>query len=320
MICGVPQGSILGPLLFIIYINDLCQISDFLNPIMFADDTNLFCSNKEIKTLFMKANIELKKISEWFRANKLPLNEDKTNFTLFHKSQDRDNLPLRLPVLKINNYEIKRSASIKFLGVIIDEHLSWIDHISIIENKLSKNLGLLYKAKRFLNAKAMKSLYFSFIHSYLTYGNAAWCSTTKTKLKSLFSKQKQAIRIIPMTSIESGLNSEEKMEQLGILNIYKLNLYHILNIMFRVKNNTIPKALQNKFQVIKHSYSTRHSENNFVEPKFSLNVTKFAISSRGPRLWNKHTDKQAKTTNSASLFKEKIKDHLLKLRNVANYF
>ena len=109
IICGVPQGSILGPLLFIIYVNDLCQASEFLKPIMFVDDTNLFCKIETVKTLFLKANIELKKISEWFQANKLFLNEDKTRFTLFHKRQYKENLLLQLPVLKINNYEIRRS-------------------------------------------------------------------------------------------------------------------------------------------------------------------------------------------------------------------
>ena len=110
----------------------------------------------------MKANLELGKIYEWFRVNKLSLNEDKTRFTVFHRPQDRDNLPLRLPALKMDDYEIKQPSSIKFLGILVDEHLSWIDHINILENKLSKNVGLLYKAKPFLNAKAMKSLYFSF--------------------------------------------------------------------------------------------------------------------------------------------------------------
>ena len=103
-------------------------------------------------------------------------------------------MPRQLPALKINNYEIKRSSSIKFLGVMVDEHLNWKDHINIIENKLSKNLGLLHKAKQFLNAKAMKSLYFSFIHRFLTYGNIVWCSTSKNKTKKLLSKQKQAIK------------------------------------------------------------------------------------------------------------------------------
>ena len=82
---------------------------------MFADDTNLFCSSNDIKTLFLNTNLELQKIYKWFQANKLSLNEDKTTFTLFHRIQDRDSSPLRLPILKINDYDIKRSSSIKFL-------------------------------------------------------------------------------------------------------------------------------------------------------------------------------------------------------------
>ena len=150
---------------------------------MFADDTNLFCSNKNIKPLFLKANLKLPKISEWFQANKLSLNENRTRFPLFHRAQYRHNLPLQLPALKINDYEITRLSSIKFLGILVDEHLSWIDHINTL-----KKLGLLYKAKPFLNDKAMKSLYFSFSHSYLTYGNIAWRSTSRTKSKKFFSK------------------------------------------------------------------------------------------------------------------------------------
>ena len=91
---------------------------------------------------------------------------------------------------KKNDYEIKRSYSIKFSGILVDEHLSWIDHINTLDNELSKNLGLLYKAKPFLNVKAIKSIYFSFFHSYLTYGNIVWCGTSVTKLKKIFSKQK----------------------------------------------------------------------------------------------------------------------------------
>ena len=161
-----------------------------------------FAKLKTVKTLFLKANIELEKISEWFQANKLSLKEDKTRFTLSHKLQDRDNLPLQLPALKI------RPISIKFLGVMVDEHLKWKDDINIIENKLSENLGLLHKAKQFLNAKAMKSLYFSLIHSYLTYENVVWCRTSMNKTKKLFSKQKQAIK--PTAEIHGNLNSDEK--------------------------------------------------------------------------------------------------------------
>ena len=90
--------------------------------------------------------------------------------------------------------------------------------------------------------------------------------------------------------------------------------------MFRVKNNNIPEAFRTKFSIIQYNYATRHSENNFEEPKITFKVTKFAISSRGPRLWNKHTDRFLKTITSALLFKAKLKEYLVKLRNVTNYF
>ena len=131
-------------------------------------------------------NIELKNISEWLRANKLSINIDKTNFILFHNNRDKDHLPLKLPTLCINDAPIKQVVSTKFLGVQIDENINWTHHITLTENKLAKQLGLLYKAKPFLNCKSMINLYFSFIHTYINYGNIAWASTTKTKLKKIY--------------------------------------------------------------------------------------------------------------------------------------
>ena len=113
---------------------------------MFANDKNLFSSGKHIKTLFQTANNELEKIAIWFQANTLSLNKSK-KFNLFHKSWVKDNLPLKLPILKINNFEIKRTTSTKVLGIVVDKNLTSNDHIHILENKLSKNIGLLYRAK-----------------------------------------------------------------------------------------------------------------------------------------------------------------------------
>ena len=148
----------------------------------------------------------------------------------------------------------------------MDENLSWINHINTLENKLSKNLGLLYKAKPFLNAKAMKIFCFSFFHSYLSYGNIAWCSASMAKFKKIFSKQKQAVKAISMASLDyKNLVSEEIMDRLGILNIYKLNIYHTVNLMFRVKKNIIPEAFRAKFQIVQHNCTIRNSKNNFEE-------------------------------------------------------
>ena len=104
--CGVPQGSILGPLLFLVYVNDLPNASRLLDPTMFADDTNLFFNHKGIKHLFTVVNNELVNIKDWFTANRLSLNVEKAKYLFFHKPSKKYDIPLRLPKLIINNYEI----------------------------------------------------------------------------------------------------------------------------------------------------------------------------------------------------------------------
>ena len=150
--------------------------------IMFADDTNIFFVHNDLKTLFTTANNELENINEWFKANKLYLNVKKTNYILFYSRRKTDNLPLKLPQMHINNNEIKRVTSTKFLGVIIDENLTFKEHLKTVENKVSKNLGMLYKAKPILDKKSLKALYFSFKNSYVNYANIVWGSTYRTSL------------------------------------------------------------------------------------------------------------------------------------------
>ncbi|XP_065673886.1 uncharacterized protein LOC136090837 [Hydra vulgaris] len=107
--CGVPQSSILGPLMFLIYVNDLSKAAN-LRSIMFADDTNLFLSNSNINELFSDMNKELKCVSEWFKCNKLTLNLDKTKYILFHPISKKRFLPTTMPKIVINELEIKREA------------------------------------------------------------------------------------------------------------------------------------------------------------------------------------------------------------------
>jgi len=141
IVCGVPQGSILGPLLFLIYINDLKDASNILNSIMLADDTNLFYSHRNIENLFSTMNIELENINEWFKANKLSLNVKKTKFILFYKkalTKSGNVTPLNIPSLQIGNKNIERVSSIKFLGVMLDGHFSWKEHIKVVEINLQR--------------------------------------------------------------------------------------------------------------------------------------------------------------------------------------
>ena len=177
-----PQGSILGPLLFLVYVNDLASASRSLDPIMFADDTNLFFHHKDIEHPCTVVNNELVSIKDWFMANKLSLNVETTKYSFFHKSSKKDDIPLHLPKLTINNYEIQRKESIIFLWVLLDQHLTWKKHIKLIENKIKNigNIGILYKTRPYLDKKALLCLYYSCINSCLNYANRAWCSTNRT--------------------------------------------------------------------------------------------------------------------------------------------
>ena len=143
--CEVPQDWILGPLLFLLYVNDLKNASCLLNPIMFVDDTNLFLTNKDISYLFETAKLQLQRINQWFILNKLSLNISKTKYLFFHKPNKREDIPILLPKLNINNSEIEESECWKLLGLLLDENLCWKEHIKYIESRIAKNIGLFVK-------------------------------------------------------------------------------------------------------------------------------------------------------------------------------
>ena len=137
---GVPQELILAPILFLLYVDDLKNASSLLDPIN-QEDKNFFYNHKNIHCLFPDVNKELTNINEWFVANKLSFNVEKTKYCLFNKPSKKDNILLQIPNLTINNCKIKREESIKFLGVLLDENVTWKEHLKYIENKCAKILA-----------------------------------------------------------------------------------------------------------------------------------------------------------------------------------
>ena len=160
-----------------------------LNSIKFADDANLFHDPKSIIKHFASVNEEL------MNTSKLSPDVGKTKYSLFHKLSRVDDLPLKLPKISINNQEIKRASCTKFL-ILLDENLSWKEHLKYTENEITRSTGLTYKAKPFLDKDSLVSLYFPYIHSYINHANLALAGTHKTNLKKIHSQQKHALRIV----------------------------------------------------------------------------------------------------------------------------
>ena len=134
-------------------------------------------------------NAELSKINEWFKGNELSLSVTKTKYILFLKPYKIDDIPLKLPDLNINNVNIKRVNSMKLLGVNLDQHLNWKEHLTLNESKTSKCIGIMHRVKYLLNNKCLKN--FAFIHTYLNYCNMAWASTYPSHLRKRFNIQKK---------------------------------------------------------------------------------------------------------------------------------
>ena len=191
---GVPQGSILGPLLFLIYINDLPSALDKLVPVMFADDTNLVLRGKHLPEVVATLNCELESLNDFFKANKLKLNADKTKLVCFRKKGhqfEKEDLSVVLDGIKL---DCEKNTT--FLGITLDEHLTWQDHCVKVANKMARNTGVLNRIKKLVPTTSLLTIYNSLIFSHLSYGLEVWGGTSAKNLKRITGIQKKAIRII----------------------------------------------------------------------------------------------------------------------------
>ena len=188
ILCGVPQGSVLGPLLFIIYTNDLPNCLKLSKTILFADDTTMYLSSNNLTYLYNNINEELDSLKDWFRANKLSLNVSKTNYVIFNNKNII--IPDQLK-LKIGDELIELKNTVKFLGIYIDSKLDWHDHIKFIKNKLSSGNYAINRIKHLLSHKHLITLYYSLIYPYLDYGIILWGSTHTSYLKQIQIMQKK---------------------------------------------------------------------------------------------------------------------------------
>lgn len=294
---GVPQGSILGPLLFIFYLRNFPKLSILSKLCLYADDTNLKITAETYNELEIKANSDMYLLNTFFNSNNLLLNPDKTNFISFQTRQTKSKIQ---PKITVNNKIIQSKDTIKFLGLEIDKNLNWNYHVNQLLSKISSGLYALTRLKPLCEKETLKMIYFSYIHSIIYFGISLYGATNQQNLQLILKMQKKAIRILcnlkPRTSAKEHFKSENIMTVYGMY-VFEtiLSIKDRLNEMERIGDN--------------HNYSTRNRE-NLATCSHNLQLFEKKPKYAGSKFYNK-LPKEIQVEVSKSKFKSKLKTFLI---------
>ena len=289
---GVPQGSVLGPILFTLYVNDMANAIQ-LQPRLFADDTNIFASGRDNDALIYDTNIELQKLHTWFKANRLKLSIEKTSYCIYSPKR---NQPSHKTNVRIRE-DIKRSSYVKYLSLTIDEKLTWEKHIEELGSKIVRYASIFRKVRHLLPKMCLKSLYNAFIQCKIDYGVQIYGDASKKLIKSTQIHQNRVLKILQHRNHLASTNTIHR--EFNVLKVSDQHEMKILKLMhLHTHNKTkLPEVLQNLFQTrtSAHRYPTRSSD-DFILPKTVNRFGNRAITVKGPRFWNSQPRELKKIT------------------------
>jgi hypothetical protein len=305
---GVPQGSVLGPLFFLLYVNDITTCLTHQKVTLFADDTSVLLHNKDLSKLKKESEDTLSKLYDWLICNKLSINWKKTNYLIFHHKNRL--IPNDLNYIKLNNDNmIKRVEHTVYLGITIDEHLTWEKHIRKLCQSLSSCYNMFYNLRYKITNEFKKRLYYALVYSRISYGIELYGSCSKTLLNRVQTTQNKLIKVLfhlPFRTNTNVLLSELKF--IKCKDIYEQTVSKLVYPV--VKNECIPQ-LKNYFKDRNtvHDINTRH-KNLLIVPKIKNKFGENSVFYQGASIWNK-IDNDIRESKSIYVFKRKLKQYYL---------
>ena len=289
--CGVPQGSVLGPLLFLLYINDLPNISKKLKFFLFADDTNIYFESDNPTDLEKIMNKELGKLFEWLCLNRLSLNISKTNFIIF---QSKNKPKVNVTIL-INKKAIEEVKCVKYLGVLIDSQLTFRNHIDELTKKISRAIGVLYKLRPYVTTKILTNVYYAIVYPFLLYGIVIWGNASVNLINPIHILQKKFVRMatfndnypIPRGPLAHTPLLFYELKLLTIFDIFKLQ---VGKFVYESLNNIGPSSSIVKFTRAceVHNHNTRYAGVGgfFVHSVRTCQYGDKGLNKEGTNIWD----------------------------------
>ena len=309
--CGVPQGSVLGPLLFILYINDLANCSkenkEKIKIRIFADDTAVYfaCSNIADFKKLIKAIME--HLDKWFTANLLTLNTDKSYFCIFRTIQNHNiNLPNEI---KFNDKSIKRASTIKYLGITLDEFLNWNEHITCTIKSLNSLFSVFYNIRRYLTIEHIRVIYYTMIYSRIKYGICAYGFAKKENMDKVQILQNKLLKVL--LEMEWRTPTNELHNKMDILQVKDLFCQEISTFVCNYFQGNLPDGFAGYYQTHNHKQGTRGNLKQLVIPLCRTELGKKTVKVLGSKIWN-DLGQDIKNISNPKAFRKAIKNGILK--------
>ena len=283
--CGIPQGSILGPLFFLIYINDLPQCLNHATARLFADDTNLTVAGVSIQEIESNMNRDLAHVNEWLLANKLSLNVVKTEFILIGSAQKLNSIVIQ-PNIEINQVKINQVGNATVLGVEIDDRLSWHSHIDKVAKKVTSGIKAIRKIRDLVDRETLISVYNVLINPHFDYCSEVWDTRGVGLSNTLQKLQNRAARVIMKFS--NDIPGPEALNALGWENLVTRRAKTKAKTMYKVLNKLAPSPLEKLFEHKRNitQYNLRGSSTSLQLPQPQTEKLKKSFSYDGAKVWN----------------------------------